>query len=70
MPNFDPIPEQLNRIERKLDLALHGEDGKSGLIVEVDRLKQTADRQRWTMRTIGAAVMGLLANFFQSLLSR
>lgn len=56
----------IDRIEGKLDTALHGPDGKSGLIVEVDRLKTAEERRKWTLRTIGTAVTGLVINWIHS----
>jgi hypothetical protein len=57
---------QIDRIESKLDTALHGPDGKSGLIVDVDRLKTAEERRKWTIRTLTVAVLGLIGNWVNS----
>lgn len=57
------IKEQLKQVNEKLDvliIAINGVPGKAtGLIIEVDRLKQIDARRTWLIRTIVAALCAL-----------
>lgn len=51
----------------KHDEAIYG-NGKPGLKTVVERLKEAEERRTWTIRAIGAAVIGLIANFIKETL--
>lgn len=44
----------------KMDLMISGDgNGRKGFQIRVDRLEQTAERQKWLVRTLGSAVLVL-----------
>jgi hypothetical protein len=51
----------------KHDEAIYG-NGKPGLKTIVERLKEAEERRTWTIRAIGMAVIGLVANFIKETL--
>ena len=53
---------------QRLDEAVRG-NGRPGLRIEVDRLKQAEQRRQWLMRAILLAIIGLLVDAFWSRLS-
>jgi hypothetical protein len=55
----DAQTEKLERIDR----ALIG-NGRAGLIVEVDRLKQSEERRKWAVRAMAGALCGVAVKAF------
>lgn len=49
--------------------ALFG-NGQPGIKVRLDRLEQDANRRRWQVHTVSAAVIGAVGMYLRSLLSR
>lgn len=55
------IKQDVDRLEEKLDKVIDLLQGKEGLIVEVDRLKQSEKRRVWWTRTaIGASITAVV----------
>jgi hypothetical protein len=55
---LDAIDARLERIE-----AAVSPNGSGGLILQVDRLRETAKRQTWALRAIALVVLGGIAKW-------
>lgn len=56
------IKNEVKNMHEKLDAALeavYGSDSKTGLVIDVDRLKQSDARRTWLIRTLVAAMAAL-----------
>ena len=54
------IPDAIDRIEKHIDRAFNG-NGGPGLKLRIDRLEQVEKGRRWTIRTLAATVIGVVA---------
>ena len=56
-------------LEARVERTLHGDGDKNiGMSVRIDRLEQAQEREKWAMRTIGAAVISLMVGAVWSIL--
>jgi len=69
----DLMQQQLNRMERKIDLIekhiTGGSRPEHGLIVKTDRLEQAHKRQVWWMRAIGTAAVASLFAWLRNMVN-
>lgn len=55
------LVEQLStRQEKMSDLITGNGTPEKGMLIKIDRLEQTIERWKWYLRTMGAAIIGLL----------
>lgn len=62
MSEYVDLKQSLERIERnqqEIYQKLFVGNGQPPLVTRIDRLEQTADRNRWNVRTVWAAVIGV-----------
>ena len=60
---FALMSEQLHRMDHHIT---GNGTPERGVLIRMDRLEQVERRREWTLRTIGAMVLGLLVNAFWS----
>ena len=57
---FDEHAESVGEWKSRLGNTLYGLNGSPGLLVRLDRLEQSQERQRWFVRAVAGAVIVLL----------
>lgn len=54
---------------QRVDLLTHGDgNGNRGMLVRIDRLEQSAERARWTIRTLVGSVLALAGKTISGML--
>lgn len=60
------VVEEQNRLHDRLMKTVYGDgNGETGLVISVDRLKQSHNRNKWTVRTVLAGILGWLVTYFK-----
>lgn len=62
--------EEVHQLTLRHDKAIFGEDGRGGLVRDVDRMSQAGIVAAWMMGTTSVAVVALVINQFGKLLFR